>query len=186
MTQARYPLSGDKIILTGEHPVTIDGLDDCARFSLRIAPSQSAAASAALGLDLPVEIGGIASSTGRLALCLGPDEWFVLAAKADGAAIVSAFAEIYGQAPHSLVDVSHRETGIVIDGPLSALVLQSGIAFDLAAMPVGTGCRTLLDKAQIILMRETANRFRIEVWHSFSEHIWNFLAAVRREPEFNI
>ena len=37
------------------------------------------------------------------------------------------------------------------------------------------------DKAQIILMRETANRFRIEVWHSFSEHIWNFLAAVRRE-----
>jgi sarcosine oxidase subunit gamma len=90
------------------------------------------------------------------------------------------------QTPHSLVDISHREVGILVEGEAALLALRSAIAFDVEAMPVGTGCRTVFDKAQIILIRETENRFRIEVWRSFADHVRHILHAVSREIALGI
>ena len=162
----------------------IRAAEDAARFSLRIDPSAAATAATAFGAPLPARIGQTATSGGRLALQLGPDEWQLLAPLSEGDAIVESFGRL--QTPHSLVDVGHREVGILVEGEAASLALRSAIAFDVEAMPVGTGCRTVFDKAQIILIRETQNRFRIEVWRSFADHVWHILRAVSREIALDI
>jgi len=159
--------------------------EDIARFSLRIDPSETAAAATAFGTPLPTRIGQLATTPGgRLALQLGPDEWQLLVPLSEGDAIVESFGRL--QAPHSLVDIGHREEGILVEGEAASLALRSAIAFDIEAMPVGTGCRTVFDKAQIILIRETENRFRIEVWRSFADHVWHILHAASREIALGI
>jgi sarcosine oxidase, subunit gamma len=162
----------------------IRAAEDVARFSLRIDPSAVSTASNAFDVPLPTRIGQTAGSQGRTALQLGPDEWQLLAPLSEADAIVEAFGRL--QTPHSLVDIGHREVGILVEGEAASLALRSAIAFDVEAMPVGTGCRTIFDKAQIILIRETENRFRIEVWRSFADHVRHILHAVSREIALGI
>lgn len=159
---------------------------DAARFSLRIAPQGLEAASKILGLALPRAIGAAVSSDGRTAICLGPDEWYLIAPPSEQESLERGFAELYATTIHSLVDVGHREVGIEIAGAGAAHALQAAIAFDIEAMPVGSGRRTLMDKAQIILLREAEDRFRIEVWRSFADHVWELLQIVGREIELGI
>lgn len=180
-----HPLTG-RAISAPQARVTIRPVEDCARFILRIDPQNLAAASKAWGANLPPAIGGLVSDSGRIATCIGPDEWYLVATLADQDAIESAFAVLYATNIHSLVDVGHREVGIAVEGPEAALALQSCIAFDVAAMPIGSGCRTIIDKAQIILLREEQDRFRVEVWHSFADHVWNLLAGICREIELGV
>ena len=187
MMHAHHPLDGNVITLRNPVALTIRLLADRARFSLRVDPDRRDAASDVLRLNLPGVIGGMVSAGKKTAVCLGPDEWYLTATAADKPEIEAGFAALYAQEPHSLVDVGHREVSIGIEGRKAALALQSAIAFDVQAMKIGTGCRTIFDgKAQIILLRHASDHFQIEVWHSFSEHVWQFLQAVTREIELDI
>ncbi len=114
-----------------------------------------------------------------MALCVGPDEWFILAPISGAKAIEDSFRTI--AAPHSLVDVGHREVGVEISGPSASLLLNSGLALDLSVMPTASGTRTIFDKAPVILIKEAGDRYRIEVWQSFATHLWGLLAAASRE-----
>jgi sarcosine oxidase subunit gamma len=180
-----HPLVG-RVLTGAQTRVTIRPVEDCARFILRIDPQDLAAASRVWGTDLPPTIGGLVSGSGRIATCIGPDEWYLIAPLTEQAAIESAFAELYTATIHSLVDVGHREVGIAVEGPDAALALQASIAFEIAAMPIGSGCRTIIDRAQIILLREGQDRFRIEVWNSFADHVWHLLAGVCQEIELGV
>jgi sarcosine oxidase subunit gamma len=186
MMHEHHPLLGREIIVRKAMPLAINPAADCACFSLRIDPTELAAASKALGLKLPAKIGELAASGEQIALCLGPDEWYLILPLAARDAVERAFADLYAQVPHSLVDISHREVAIEIEGADAALVLQSAIPFDVEAMPAGSGCRTVFDKAQIVLVRKADNRFRIEVWRSFAGHVWGLLRAAAREIELGI
>jgi len=182
-----HPLAGRDIVVPGSPtPLQIRVAADTARFSLRIAPTLLAAASQAFALDLPPKIGAVAADGAKLAVCLGPDEWYLTAPLSEHDAVESRFAELYATVPHSLVDIGHREVSIEIEGPKAMLTLQSAIAFDIAAMPVASGRRTLFDKAQIVLLRTSEASFRIEVWRSFSEHVWGLLEATSREIKLDI
>src|SRR3546814_14623123 len=81
------------------------------------------------------------SSAGKLALCLGPDEWQLMAPAGQEDDITRRFDALYAQVPHSLVDIGHRETGIEIGGPAATLVLAAACPLDLAGLPAGTGTR---------------------------------------------
>lgn len=186
MLQERHPLMGQRISLAERSSLVVHDAEDCARFSLRIAPENLGAASKAYGCELPATIGTTATSGGRLALCLGPDEWQLYAPMAEGHAIEAAFAAFYASRPHSLVDIGHREVGINVEGAAAVLALRSACAFDLETMPSGTGVRTIFDKAQIILIRHDETRFRIEVWRSFADHVWGLLQAASREIALGI
>jgi heterotetrameric sarcosine oxidase gamma subunit len=59
--------------------------------------------------------------------------------------IVAACADVYRTRPHSLVDVSGRETTLVIDGPRAADLLTLGCPRDLNGIAVSEGRRTHLD-----------------------------------------
>ncbi|MDH6231919.1 sarcosine oxidase subunit gamma [Mesorhizobium soli] len=186
MLHEHHPLVGREIAVREAAPLSIRAVADCARFSLRIDPARIVEASKAFGLSLPERIGDVTVSGDRLAVRLGPDEWYLTAPLAENQAIERDFAKLYATVPHSLVDVGHSEVGIEVEGTAALLALRSGIAFDIEAIPAGTGCRTIFNKAQIVLVREAENRFRIEVWRSFADHVWGILQAVSREIAIDI
>jgi sarcosine oxidase subunit gamma len=186
MMHEHHPLLGREIIARAATPLVIRAAADCARFSLRIDSTELAAASKALELKLPAKISELAASGEKIAVCLGPDEWHVIVPLAAGDAVQGAFADLYAQASHSLVDISHREVAIEIEGTDAALVLQSAIPLDVETMPVASGCRTVFGKAQIVLVRKAVDRFRIEVWRSFADHVWGLLRAGAREIELGV
>ncbi len=128
-----------------------------------------------LGFALPREACRAAGADGRHALWLGPDEWLLLApveAKLDR---TLAFA--IGDLPHSLVEVSHRQLGLQLEGAHAAAALSVGcpLDLDLAAFPVGMCTRTLVAKAEVVLWRTGETCFHIEVWRSFSPYLWQYL-----------
>jgi sarcosine oxidase subunit gamma len=186
MMHQHHPLIGREIAIRSANPLVIRALPDSARFSLRIDPAELPRASEAFGLELPPRIGGMTASSGKAAMCLGPDEWYLIAPLAAQQTIEEAFAAFYPSVPHSLVEIGHREVGIGIEGAGAVRLLQSAVAFDIAAMPVPSGRRTIFDKSQIVLVREAEHRFRIEVWRSFADHVWGLLQAASREIQINI
>ena len=48
-------------------------------------------------------------------------------------------------------------------------------------MPVGNGARTVFDAAQVVLVRESEDRFDLTVWRSFAPHVRELLETARRE-----
>ncbi len=162
-------------------PMSLGFLPAVARFSLRIAPADLATASNAFGLALPSQVGEASEKGGRRALCLGPDEWLLWAGEAEQEAVEEAFAAIYRVAPHSLVSIGDREVGLFVEGPEAATLLSVGCPIDLDRLAVGSGKRTILDGAQVVLFRETPERFTLEVWRSFVPHVWELLNTANRE-----
>lgn len=150
------------------------------RISLR-APAQSRAAlSKALGLTLPERPKTSSSSGQRHALWLGPDEWLVIdGAQADLAASCSSV-----KALHSAVDVSHRNTAILVCGAAAEGVLRAGCPQDLSlsVFPAGACSRTILGKAEIVLLRTGTQDFRVEVWRSFADYAFSLLEAAALDP----
>lgn len=184
MIQERNALAGLGFPdIGGRLSVTV--AEDCARFSLRARPEDGAKAGEAFGCAMPARIGSLASSGGRMALCLGPDEWFLMAPSPAADAVSDRFATAMDGAAYSLVDVSHREVGIEVRGRAATLALASLCALDLEAMPSGSATRTILDKAQAVLIKHGPDHYRIEVWQSFAAHLWALLTAVSREIELD-
>jgi sarcosine oxidase subunit gamma len=125
-----------------------------------------------------------ATSNGSLAaLWLGPDEQLLLGPA--GCDIASALEPALRDLPHSLVEVSHRQTALQVSGPQATLLLNTGCPLDLdpSTFPVGMCTRTVLAKAEIILWRTDQNVFHVEVWRSFADYVSSFLAEVARELE---
>ena len=120
----------------------------------------------------------------RAALWLAPDEWLLIADDTPvelEAAMAAALSGVF----HSLVDVSHRQVGIDIEGPGAARGLAAGcpLDLDLPAFPVGMVVRTLFFKAEVTLWRRAAARFRLEALRSFSPYVAAALTQAAREQE---
>ena len=184
MIQELNALSGQRLPAVGDR-LRVAVAEDCARFSLRLRPDALARAGEAFGCAMPARIGGLASSGERLALCLGPDEWFLMAPPPAADAVRDRFATAMEE-PFSLVEVSHREVGIEVRGTAATLALSSICALDLDSMPSGSATRTILDKAPAVLIKHGPDHYRIEVWQSFAGHLWTLLAAVSREIALDI
>lgn len=152
----------------------------CARLSLR-AGGDVSALEGALGLALPHKVGTRSAAGDLQALCLGPDEWMLHAPLSAAAGLVKACAGVYDALPHSLVDVSGREVSFQISGPRAAELLTLGCARDIDTIAVGEGRRTLFDGSTVILWRDAADSFRMDVWNSFASHLLHLLEVGVRE-----
>lgn len=153
--------------------VTISDAPPATRISLRLANP------AAAGVALPGRIGARAALGPGVALCLGPDEWVIEAPDADRGAVLALLDGV--AAPHSAVDVSDREITLRLEGPTVLDLLATGCPRDLGRMPLGEGARTLFDTVQVVLTRETVDRFDLTVWRSFAPHVRALLNIARRE-----
>lgn len=165
-------------------PLDGTALPDGSRLSVRVAPPFArsilrggpdlvAAAAPLLGLTLPTAPNCVAQGPDgtQTAIWLGPDEWLLIASAGSTAAALRAPA--LAAVPHSLIDVSHRQIGLVLSGPLAARVLSAGCPLDLrlSALPPGMATRTIFLKSEIVLWRQADERFHIEVWRSFAPYL---------------
>ncbi len=161
--------------------VAVAVLPPVARFNLRIVPADLAAASKAFGVTLPGKVGQGASKGGRAAYCLGPDEWLLHAPEGEQTGIVATFAKARTKTPHSLTVLSDRGLSIAITGSRAAELLSVACPLDLSRMAPSAAKRTVFDSAQVVLIRDGADAFRIEVWRSFSPHVAELLEVATRE-----
>ncbi|MEZ5789298.1 MAG: sarcosine oxidase subunit gamma [Nitratireductor sp.] len=153
--------------------VSLEPAETAIRFNLRAYPEKLASVSKALGIALPQKPKTSASAKGVSALWLGPDEWLVIADDAK----LQAKLDGLGSDLCSVVDISHRNTAIILSGSKARLALASGCPQDLrdSAFPVGACSRTILGKAEIVLWHDGENRYRVECWRSFSDYVWKYL-----------
>ncbi len=140
---------------------------DMARLALR---GDASALGSAFGLALPTQPCRATGADGRSALWLGPDEWLLLAPPGTLDADVSAEGA-------AVVDIGHRQVGLVLEGPGAMDALAAGCPLDLhpTAFPVGMCTRTVFGKAEIVLWRQDAERFHVEVWRSFAAYVCGLL-----------
>ena len=169
----------------GSGGTTIVPAEAASRLVLRARPQAIGPLSKALAIPLPQKpktsaLSKAARNAGRVALWIGPDEWLVL--DRQGVDLVALCAKV--KEPHSAVDVSHRNTALIVSGAAARSVLNAGCPQDLSlqAFPVGACSRTVLGKAEIVLLREAADVFRVECWRSFSDYVFAFLAEAVRDP----
>ena len=175
------PYSNRKVVIPGR--LEIHAADDAARFILRIAPEKLNVAEKALGAKIPAKIGDLIRTGDIAVACIGPDEWYIWADEAQSNAITDAFTRLYESEPHSLTEVSHRETGIDITGPKAEWLLNAASPLNLAEMSFPGAARTIFDHAQIILLKWDADHYRVEVWNSFADHVWTLLELASNEVE---
>lgn len=154
------PLAGNQVTLRAAPPM--------ARFSLRA--RRAADLKDILGFAAPGRIGATASGVA----CLGPDEWLWRAP--DGTPMPDASGRLV-----AITDISHRQIGIIVEGPRAVDVLCAGCPLDLAGFAIGRVTRTIFETVEIIVEREAADRFHVEVWRSFAPYLWATLASVAGE-----
>jgi sarcosine oxidase subunit gamma len=148
-----------------------------ARCSLRAGEGVLPRITDALGFALPQTACRSASLGARHALWLGPDEWLLLCAPDDG--LGDALAAALAGQPHSLVEVSCRQTALIVSGPQAVDLISAGCPLDLGLdpFPVGLCTRTLFGKAEIVLWRTGEAQFHIEVWRSFAAYVSGLIEA---------
>jgi sarcosine oxidase, subunit gamma len=182
---ARSPLEG--LALPARPRFALAEAPPETRFILRGGEAVRVACGMVFGAEPPSQLGQAAVARGRAALWLGPDEWLLIAQSADAVAVADVLESVLEGTAHSLVDVSHRQIGLVASGPAAARALNAGCPLDLRlkAFPVGFATRTLLDKAEIVLWRRAQAAFHVEIWRSFAPYLAASLAeAARGAPEW--
>ncbi len=170
-----HPLAGRVHAGSG---VAITLAPEAFRINLRARADALATLSGALSVELATMPGQSVTAGNRLALCLGPDEWLVIDVKNHPLTDLAAVEVL-----HSAVDVSDRNTAILVSGPSAADVINAGCPRDLslAAFPVGACARTIFGKVEVVLHRPRATVFRMEVWRSFSDYAFQLLAEAARD-----
>jgi len=133
------PLAGRA---SGSAGVQITPAASAVRVSLRADPQNARALSKVLGLDLPLAPKTSSGTLpGRLAAWLGPDEWLIIDEAGDPLGDLRK-----AKVMHSAVDVSHRNTAILVSGKGARATIESGCPQNLgdAAFPIGAVSRTVL------------------------------------------
>jgi sarcosine oxidase, subunit gamma len=153
-------------------------LPPASRFVLRGSPQALAAAASAVGLPFSSTACRAQAAEDRAALWLGPDERLLIGPERDDDAMREALERSLAGIPHSLVDVSHRQAALQVSGSQAEAALNVGCPLDLhpSAFPVDMCTRTVFNKAEIILWRTAAERFRLEVARSYAAYVSSLLA----------
>ena len=175
----KSPLEGR---LGGGAGVTITPVDPMSRMSLRVKDKDVKTVGKALGLTLPTKPKTSVVSSGKdaqvSALWIGPDEWLVLSGV--DADLLGALGKI--KPVHSAVDISQRNTAILLEGPNALDVLQAGCPQNLNddVFPIGACSRTIFGKAEVVIWRIDAQSYHIECWRSFSDYVFKFMVQAAK------
>jgi sarcosine oxidase, subunit gamma len=167
------PLTGR---MTATARVSVTPAEPAFRMSLRVRPDAVGALSKALGIALPTNPKSSVVKATRSALWLGPDEWLVI----DGAK--NPMDDAAKAMLNSAVDVSQRNTAIIVSGAAAEATLSAGCPqnLSLTVFPVGACSRTILGKVEIVILRIGPQAFRVECWRSFSDYLMTYLSDAAR------
>lgn len=164
--------------------VTLSSIEASTSYTLRIAPALGGSVREVAGFDLTGRINTAIAIGEKTAARLGPDEWLLMAPASENHTLTQAIGAALDGHFHSLVDISHRNVSIMVAGSQAPIVLNAGVALDLddAAFPAGSATRTVLGKAEIVLVRASADRcYRVVCWRSFAPYVRGFLEVASRD-----
>jgi sarcosine oxidase subunit gamma len=115
---------------------------------------------------------------GRLAAWLGPDEWLIIDENADPLKDLAKVTTL-----HSAVDISHRNTAVLVSGKGAQATVQSGCPQNLGdkVFPVGAAARTVMGKIEVVIIRTGETEYRVECWRSFSDYAFTLLSEAARD-----
>ena len=128
----RFPL--DDVSLPSGPAFALAETPPSQRFVFRGGEAARAACSAAFGAELPTKLGQAGEGDERAALWLGPDEWLLIAEGEDPDLLAADIEDRLGAIPHSLVDVAHRQIGLLVSGAAAARALSAGCPLDLRSV----------------------------------------------------
>ena len=178
MLEAKNAARRVAVLADAASPSAIRPLPGASRFALRLREADAATLSEAAGFALDQPLNSFTARGPRLSVRLGPNEWLLIGPEADADAIATEIAASLGERFHALVDIGHRNVGIEVKDARAADILNAGCPLDLsdAAFPAGMATRTLLGKAEIVLIRlDDPSTYRVECWRSFSAYVHDFL-----------
>jgi sarcosine oxidase subunit gamma len=160
----------------------IQPLPLASRAIVRCRDADIALVSERLGIVLPHQACASTKGSDLSALWLGPDEWLLLSDSPEdnwGSDLVERLDGVLC----SLVDVSHRQIGMMVQGDRAEGILATGCALDLSldAFPVGMCTRTMFAKAEVVLWRTGSDSFHLEVWRSFARYVNSLLCEAETE-----
>lgn len=164
--------------------VSIRAIATAARLSLRLSDADATAVGVAADFALAIPLNSSAGSVDCCSARLGPNEWLLIDDKGDTETIAARVESVLADRLHALIDVGHRHVGFAVSGRHARDVLNAGCPLDLAerAFPSGAASRTLLGKAEIVLMRfDRPARYRVECARSFAPYVRDFLQEAARE-----
>jgi sarcosine oxidase, subunit gamma len=143
-----------------------------------------AAASAALGLALPVQACTSTANADCRVVWAGPDDWFVIAPEGQADAIASRLRKALAGMHHAVTDVSGGYTVLQLDGPAARDVLAQGCPLDLhpRVFRPGASAGSHFFKASVWLWRTDASAtFELLVRRSFMGYVWLMLQRCTQE-----
>jgi sarcosine oxidase subunit gamma len=175
--------AADRRVLAWPPAPWLEALPPATRFVFRGDAAARAIAGTAFGVTLSESACRATTDGARAALWLGPDEHLLLAPDGEGVSIETALSRALDGHAYSLVDVSHRQVGILVRGGRAEWLLESQcpLPLNLRDFPVGMCTRTIFSKAEIVLWRTAPEVFHLEVWRSFATYVVELLREVDRE-----
>jgi len=160
--------------------VKIGLVDERIRYSLRLKKEDLAKAKKITGWEIPAQVGASFITDKIMIVCLGPDEWMIIAQTDQTESIVTKLRQLDESITASIAEVSHRNMAFIIEGNDAARLLSVGCPLDvsLSAFPVGKVTRTIFENAQIMIIRTQDHVFHVESWRSFAPYLWTFFRTV--------
>jgi len=143
-----------------------------------------AAASRALGLELPVVASTNSANAVNRVVSVGPDDWFVIGPKDQGDAIVAQLRTALADMHHAVTDVSSGYTVLHLGGPPVRDVLAQGCPLDLHPrnFKPGDSAGSHFFSASLWLWQtDEAPHFEALVRRSFMGYFWLMLERSTRE-----
>lgn len=161
----------------------VSSLGPATRYVLRVAPAVAARIGHAGAFDLTGAINSVRAEGVFLSARLGPDEWLLLGPDGEDEQLARDVEQALSGEHYALVDISHRNVAVAVSGTSAAKVLNAGVPIDLddAVFAPGSATRTVLGKAEIVLMRVGPEPlYRVECWRSFGEYVRAYLEEAAR------
>lgn len=150
---------------------------------LRATDDVAKVAASALDRPWPAAINRAAGEADERTLRLGPDEFLMVVPRTTVAGLIDRLRPALAEHHHALVDVSARFAVLELSGPAVRQTLAAACPLDLhdSSFGVDAATRTVLGKAEIVLDRLAADRYRLAVNRSFAPYVEALLHEAGRE-----
>lgn len=128
-----------------------------------------------LGVAPPIVANTVTEAPRCTAFWLGPDEWLIVVAGDQTAAVEHGLRDALSGKRFAITDLSGGQTVIALHGPHARDVLAKGCPLDLdpRVFAAGRCAQSHLAKAPILLRRvEGDAAFEIVVRRSFADYLW--------------
>ncbi|MFN2099661.1 sarcosine oxidase subunit gamma [Altererythrobacter sp. MF3-039] len=135
--------------------------------------------SAALQSEIPVEPNRFIERDGRIAACLSPGRYLILA---DAGTLYERVREQCDPELISMVQLDHSREAFRLEGQQAAKLLMKGVAIDLdeTRFPVGSLFQSSIHDIGLTALKRGSSSFDLLVYNSFADSFchWLFDAAM--------